>query len=358
MSLDNSLFDNEYSEDKTIKMIDFIDETNDDIDAFDKEAWAKGDGFVFPSYPIFTEKTEGMDDGLYLFAGLSNHGKSGVLLNLMEDCCSCEKNNAFGLYFSLDDSKNEIIARIIAMNELIPIGIVSKPKRYQNKITKADNDINYYNENSAAIESYRTNLEKRKQGLQNLKNKKDSFKVVDSAKINNIEDMYNYIKTIITYLQSKNINKKLIIGIDSINDINWGKRITDKEDPIAKVSKEVKKWTVEFKCPILASCHIRKLNSNRRPVLDDLKDSTVIVYEASVSFILYNDVSANGNSAKICQQRIDSEVKEPIIEMHWAKNKKSSFKGRTFMFFSPDYSKTSECNANDMTRYSALIYET
>ena len=174
MSLDNSLFDNEYSEDKTIKMIDFIDETNDDIDAFDKEAWAKGDGFVFPSYPIFTEKLEGMDDGLYLFAGLSNHGKSGVLLNLMEDCCSCEKNNAFGLYFSLDDSKNEIIARIIAMNELIPIGIVSKPKRYQNKITKADNDINYYNENSAAIESYRTNLEKRKQGLQNLKDKKDS----------------------------------------------------------------------------------------------------------------------------------------------------------------------------------------
>ena len=102
---------------------------------------------------------------------------------------------------------------------------------------------------------------------------------------------------------------------------------------------------------------MRKINANRRPVLDDLKDSTVLVYEASVTFIVYNDVSANKNNAKIFQQRLDSDEKEPILEIDWAKNKKSSYKGRTFCYFKPDYSKTLECNAEDMKRYSALIYE-
>ena len=176
-------------------------------------------------------------------------------------------------------------------------------------------------------------------------------------KANNIDEIYNYIKQILVYLKAKDPNKKLIIAIDSINDIVYNHRLKEGESVSSAIAKTVKSWTVEFDCPIFASTHMRKINANRRPVLDDLKDSTVLVYEASVTFIVYNDVSANKNNAKIFQQKLDSDEKEPILEIDWAKNKKSSYKGRTFCYFKPDYSKTLECNAEDMKRYSALIYE-
>ena len=59
---------------------DFFKETLDDLDKFDEKAWKKGDGLIFPNYPVFTEKLEGIDSGLYLFAGLSNSGKNNNII--------------------------------------------------------------------------------------------------------------------------------------------------------------------------------------------------------------------------------------------------------------------------------------
>ena len=332
---------------------DFFKETLDDLDKFDEKAWKKGDGLIFPNYPVFTEKLEGIDAGLYLFAGLSNSGKSAIMMNLLNDCCMYKENNVFGLYISLDDSNDEIIARLIAMEEKIPIGIASKPQRYKNKLENAKLN-EYYSEEYDLIEKQ---LKKREDGLEKLRKNNDKLKVIDTKKVTNIDEIYNYIKQILVYLKAKDPNKKLIIAIDSINDIVYNHRLKEGESVSSEIAKTVKSWTVEFDCPIFASTHMRKINANRRPVLDDLKDSTVLVYEASVTFIVYNDVSANKNNAKIFQQRLDSDEKEPILEIDWAKNKKSSYKGRTFCYFKPDYSKTLECNAEDMKRYSALIYE-
>ena len=334
---------------------DFFEETLEDLAEFEENAWKKGDGLELSSYPIFTEKLEGLDSGFYLFAGLSNHGKSALMMNMLYDICSNEKNNAFGLYISLDDSSNEIIARIISMTEKIPIGVSAKPQRYKNILDNADLEIAYSPEYTLIKEQ----LQKRQEGLEKLKRMNNIIKIVDNkkGKVSNIERIYNYIKKIKLYLQAKDPNKKLVIAIDSINDITLNYKVKEGETVSSEVAKTVKAWTVEFDCPIFASTHIRKINANRRPVLDDLKDSTVLVYEASVVFIIYNDVSANKNSAKIFQQKLDSETKEPILEIDWAKNKKSSYKGRTFCYFKPEYSKTLECNEEDNKRFSALVYE-
>ena len=68
---------------------------------------------------------------MYLFSGESNSGKSAAMMNIMKDLCSHEENNLFGIYYSLDDSKHEIIPRIIAMEQSIPIGVAAKPRRYE-----------------------------------------------------------------------------------------------------------------------------------------------------------------------------------------------------------------------------------
>lgn len=341
-----------------VVMEDFFATTISDIEEFNTEAWNKKDGICLPHYKNITEKLEGMDSGLYLFAGASNHGKTAIMMNLLYDACTYEPNNLFGIIFSLDDSKKEIIPRIIAMEQEIPIGVIAKPQRYRNII---DNEINNMSEdNLSDISSnailYEEYLMRREIGIENLKSKSNRIKIEDSNKIRNTDDIYNYIVKILTYIKTINEDYKIIIAIDSINDIRLSKRVNN-EDTLGEIARTVKQWTVEFNCPILASTHIRKLNGNRRPVLDDLRDSSVLVYEASVVYIVYNDVSANKQAAKIYQIRNEHSIKEPILELDWAKNKKSTYKGKSFCYFKPEFSKTIECDEEANKRYSALIYE-
>lgn len=344
-------------------MIDFFEEGKKDIDDFEKEAWDTGEGFSLPNYPIITEKLEGVSSGLYLFAGPSNAGKSAMMMNVMHDACMHEDNNLFGIYFSLDDSRNEIIPRVVAMDQRIPISVVSKPARYKNYIDAVEQNGTIETDFDKVVK-YEEYLLKRQEGLDNLRNKSNRFKIEDSVRCTTLKDIEEYIQNAIEYIKAIDPNMKLIIAIDSINDIQLDSRYSAKSnnDRIDIVSKEVKHWTVKYNLPIFASTHLRKLNGNRRPTIDDLKESNTLVYEASVIWLVYNDVSANKNAAKVyyaSEQETEGAVieKKPIIELDWAKNKKSSFKGRSFNFFSPEYSKAMECDENITKRYSALIYE-
>lgn len=332
-----------------VEMEDFFETTEQDLDEFEAYSWKKGEGYKVPSCPIFEEKLEGLESGLYLFAGESNSGKSATMMNLLFDICTHEENNLFGIYYSLDDSKNEIIPRIIAMNELIPIGVASKPQRYQKRIENAE-------EGSATYQEW---LEKRKEGIERLKNLKHRFKVVDSNTIRFAEQIYDHIKKVKIYLETIDPDYNLIIAIDALNDIRFStKRLNPGNELNSEIAKTVKEWAVEFDIPIFGSTHLRKLNANRRPVLDDLKESNEYVYESSVTWLIYNDVSKNKQAANIYYNTEDREEKMPIVELDWAKNKKSSFKGRTYFYFTPEMSKLNECTNDVMKRFDTLIYET
>lgn len=339
-----------------VVMEDFFATSLEDLNNFDENAWNKGDGLKLPHFPYITEKLEGLDSGLYLFAGKSNHGKSAAMMNLIEDACSCADNKLYSIYYSLDDSKNEIIPRLIAMDQRIPIGVAAKPQRYKNMIDEAYAKCNEF-DISTDILKYEEYLQKREVGLNNLKNNTNKIKIEDSSKIQNADDMYNHIKMVLTYLRKIDPEYKIIIAIDSINDVRLTYTPKDN-DTLAEVARVVKHWTVEFDCPIFASTHLRKLGGNRRPTLEDLKDSTVLVYEASVVWIVYNDVSENKHSAKVYQSYPnDTERRDPILEIDWAKNKKSSYKGRSFCYFSPEFSKAVECDEEAIKRFTSLIYE-
>lgn len=333
---------------RELQMEDYFETSLQDYDNFDEQAWNKGDGYKLPNYPMFTDKLEGMEAGMYLFAAESNVGKSAMMMNMMYDAATYAPNKLFGIYYSLDDSKFEIIPRIIAMDQLIPIAVASKPKRYQNMIDNAE-------ENS---DIYQAMLNKRAKGLENLRKNNNLFKIEDSSKIRCAEDMYEHMQMVQTYVKSLDPEANIIVGIDSINDIKFkDEHFKSTSDEHGFIARTVKDWTVSLNIPIFASVHLRKINQNRRPTLDDLKESGEYVYEASVVFLLFNDVSKNKNSAKIYYNHDDYEYKLPIIEIDWAKNKKSSFKGRTYNYFSPEYSKAQECDTDATKRFDALIYE-
>lgn len=332
----------------TSSMEDFFATALADYAAFDTKAWSKGGGYSLPNYKDIEERLEGLDSGMYLFAGESNSGKTTIMMNLMYDIVSHEENKLYGIYYSLDDSKDEIIARVIAMDELIPIGIVAKPQRYQAKIDEAE-------ENSAL---YMELLERRNEAIERFKTGGHFFKIEDSTRIRSGDDVLEHMRRMQVYVKAIDPDANIIVGIDSVYDVRFkGLKFSSTEEKNAYTAQQLKEWTVELDIPIFGSCHLRKLNNNRRPVLDDLKNSGEYVYEASVVWLVHNDVSKNKESATVFYSAEEYEEKRPIIEMDWAKNKKSSYKGRSYLFFVPEYSKTSECHWEDAQRYDSLVYE-
>lgn len=348
------------SDDETIVMEDYFSLSRNNYDEFDKKARTKGNGYKIPSYPFVEAKLEGLEAGLYLFSGESNSGKSAAMMNMIKDICSYEENNLFGIYYSLDDTKHEIIPRIIAMEQSIPIGVASKPRRYEEMLEDAETcDDNYT--------IYQEYLEKRQIGLDKLKSEADKFLIEDANKIKTSTDIVNHIRMVKTFLKSfyskqgdheKAEKMNVIIAIDALNDIKLDPKVygrIKKDEASEEVAKFVKDLSTQFDIVVFASSHLRKLNGNRRPTLDDLREANTLVYEASVVWLVYNDVSKNKQGAKIYWN--DNQQPGPILEMDWAKNKKSSFKGRTFNKFSPNLSQIKECSLKEMEAFENKIMQ-
>lgn len=340
---------NKKKDDKEIKMENFFKSSETDYEKFNEKAWTKGNGYKIPGYPEFEANLEGLESGFYLIAGESNSGKSALMMNLIKAISFCKENKLYGVYYSLDDSKNEIIPRIIAMDQHIPISVASKPQRYVNMIEQCDNDN---------LEIYRQQLEKREIGLSNLKEAINKFKIEDTTKIKDQDDLRNHIIQVQTFVKSIDPNMNIVIAIDSVNDIKLNFNTTSDKQKSEFVATFVKDIAVELDIIVFGSSHLRKLNGNRRPTVDDLKEANTLLYEASVLWLVYNDVSKNKNAAKIYWNDNDIENnKGAIIEIDWAKNKKSSFKGRTFTKFKPYYSLTLECKKEEAKRYDQIIYQ-
>lgn len=348
------------SDDETIVMEDYFSLSRNNYDEFDKKARTKGNGYKIPSYPFVEAKLEGLEAGLYLFSGESNSGKSAAMMNMIKDICSYEENNLFGIYYSLDDTKHEIIPRIIAMEQSIPIGVASKPRRYEEMLEDAETCGDNYT-------MYQEYLEKRQIGLEKLKSEADKFLIEDANKIKTSTDIVNHIRMVKTFLKSyytkqgndeKAEKMNVIIAIDALNDIKLDPKVygrIKKDEASEEVAKFAKDLSTQFDIVVFASSHLRKLNGNRRPTLDDLREANTLVYEASVVWLVYNDVSKNKQGAKIYWN--DNQQPGPILEMDWAKNKKSSFKGRTFNKFSPNLSQIKECSLKEMEAFENMIMQ-
>lgn len=328
---------------------DFFNKMKEDIQAFKIKARERKAGYHNPKFPAISKGLEGWEPGLYLFAAESNAGKSAFMMNIMEDLCTHAPNKLFGLYFSLDDDKNKIIPRLVAMREGVPIGVVSKPGRYEELIKDGDENAMQYQEW----------LDKAEVGLNKLSDDSSKMMVLDSMDIKNIDEMYEYIKQVVNYVKAIDPENNVVVAIDSIKDVKLSDRFpkmtsNEKADEVARTIKE---WSIELGLIILASMHLRKLNGNRRPTRDDLKDSNTLEYEASVIWLLFNDVSKNKQAAKIYHRNSEDAEKEPVIEMDWSKNKVSSYKGRTFNYFAPGFSRAVECGEDASRRFNGLLYE-
>jgi replicative DNA helicase len=150
----------------------------------------------------------------------------------------------------------------------------------------------------------------------------------------------------------------IVVAVDGLKDINFTEMNLTENEKVDTASRFLKDISVELDIIVMSTMHLRKLNGNRRPGTEDLRDSNRLEYEADVIYLVYNDVSRNKDAAKIYTRTgAEDSPKQPVLELDWAKNKMSSYKGRTFCYFAPEYSKAIERQEDDARRFNALVYQ-
>jgi replicative DNA helicase len=245
---------------------------------------------------------------------------------------------AYCLYFSLDDAANELLPRFIAIDQNIPINAVRFPKKYQD-------DVRF--------------MEKREIGMGNLRHMTNHFGLMDVNSGSSIEFIEETSKKYALDLAAIDETYQLVIFIDNFHDITvdsikFGSDNNAKYDYLAD---QLSRIGTTLDAPIICTAEFRKLNGNRRPKLDDIRETVKIIYEAKAIFLCYNEVGLRGQQSGVYWQDAgaDAEEKQPIYEMHIGKNKFGSFKGRLFYEFRPAYSMFREVPQAGAMRYSQMI---
>ncbi|MES9681737.1 DnaB-like helicase C-terminal domain-containing protein [Gottfriedia acidiceleris] len=315
------------------------------IEAVEEYSWTRGEmGGLDWGFDSLNKAFEGLNTGVHLIGGQSNIGKSSFMLQLAWQISQANQlvtperpRKAFVLYFSLDDNNNELVPRLVAIDQRIPINVVRFPKKYQDNATY---------------------MQKRAQGVITLKESVDYINMQDVNNGSDIEYIQETMEMYHVELQKVDPNYQLVVFIDNFHDITIGdeklrhKTGAEKYDHIAD---SLTKIATKYDCPIVCTAEFRKLNGNRRPTTEDLRDSVKILYEAKAVMLCYNEVSLRGQQATVHWMRPDNPNKQPVYEVHIGKNKFSSFKGRCFFEFIPEMAFSREVPEAGAVRYSQMV---
>jgi len=285
---------------------------------------------------------EGLNAGVHLIGGQSNIGKSAVCMQLAWQIAQANQNptpqrpqKAFVLYFSLDDAITELLPRFVAIDQKIPINAVRFPAKHKDDVRL---------------------MELAERGWNNIEENLLNISMLDVNAGSSIEFIEETIDKYATMLQMVDTAYQIVVVIDNFHDVTVdAKGYTEGNVKYDHIADKLSRICAKYDCPMLCTAEFRKLNGNRRPVLDDIKESGKIVYEAKAVLLSYNEVSYRNQQANVFWTDDDTQQKMPVYEMQVAKSKFGSFKGRLFFDFIPQMSYFREVPEGQVQRYNQMI---
>ncbi len=190
-------------------------------------------GITFNNFPKLSRELKLLQNDLLVVGATTGVGKSGFLLNLMNDLMTRYQC----IYFNLEMSKSNIYRRMVAINQEFAVNSIDNPSDYQKVLI------------SKAIE--------------NIKNSK----VIVNHSANNILD----IKKVIRKFKDK--NKHTVVFIDHIGYLKYQSKKSIYEESTETV-KELRKICLEYGCTIIAASQLNRSAYEAKEItLNMLKDS-------------------------------------------------------------------------------------
>lgn len=306
------------------------------LDRFEYESWSPSNVGIKTGYNCIDKAFDGgLYPGFTVVAGDSNLGKTALMTNLAWNVIQ-NNNDVYVMDFSLDDSMADKLSRMAACSGKLIINAVKTPLRYQN---------------------YPLMLIRRKNAILNLRNMTDRYRAYDASFTTFVEDINQEIIDKLVYFDKNNIKKKVVVFIDNFHDMDIRDQpnlsAKDKFDTLAQWCTD---FSAKYNITLVCSAELKKLNGVRRPQLDDLRETVKIKYAAKAVLLVYNEVHYKGESANIYYSITNNPYKQPIFEVHFAKNKYGTYKGRNFFEFYPDMAYLKECDPQAQKTYTSIVY--
>jgi replicative DNA helicase len=315
---------------------DYETEMWDAINKFETEAWSPSNVGLKSGWSSIDNAFDGgIKPGFIIIAGDSNIGKSGFISQLAWQIVE-SNDNVYVMDFSLDDPMPDKLARVIGSGNKVLLNAVKNPNNYKHLPLM---------------------IARRKVALNKLRENVHKYKAYDSTFSTFCEDIEEEIKRVQIAMEASGQKKKIVVFVDNFHDLNFKNRtgLTDKNkyDEIAQWCSDT---AIQYNIPFICSAELKKLNATRRPILDDIREAVKIKYEAKAVMLVYSEVHYKGESSEIYFLRKNDPLKQPIFEVHFAKNKFNTFKGRCFFEFYPEMARMEQVDEQSAKHYSSLIF--
>jgi replicative DNA helicase len=307
------------------------------IDEFENKAWSQKNKGLMTGWKTIDDAFDGgVHPGFIIIGGESNIGKTAFLSQLAWQISVNNGDKVFVMDFSLDDAMADKLSRIAASAGKVIINAVKTPLNYS---------------------QYPLMLVRRKNALINIRKNIANYRAYDATFSTYIEDIEAEIENKLIYFKSNNIDKRLVVCIDNFHDLNTKNKpnMSDKEkyDFMAQWCADI---AIKYDIVMICTGEFKKLNGVRRPVPDDLRESVKIKYEAKAILLVYNEVHYKGENSNIYFMKNNNPFKQPIFEVHFAKNKFNTFKGRVFFEFYPEMARMEECDQATQKNFTNQLY--
>lgn len=303
---------------------------------FENDAFNPSTKGFTTGFPELDKGLEGLQTGFHMIAGDSNMGKTGFMSQIAWQVSQLNKD-AYVMDFSLDDPMKDKIPRVVACGSKVLINAVRNPVGYA---------------------QFPEMINRRNQGMQQLVNSIDKYKVYDSSFSSMIEKIEEEIKRHKIELAANGIKKRICVFIDNFHDLETSAKEASGSDKnkYDYLAQKISDMATDLDVPIVCTGEFRKINGYRRPGVDDIRESVKIKYEAKSILLIYNEVSLKGEAAQIFFNLQGKPTKQPIFEVKFGKNKYSSYKGRIFFYFFPEMAYFQPTSAQDTKTFNNLLY--
>jgi len=303
--------ENDYRENKkTLPFKDFLAQKKDN----DESRTADLLGYKLAKFNALCSNIDGLQAGFYLISAATNVGKTAFICNLALDCIESNENTTV-IYFSLDDSRSIIVNRMIAIKSGISINKVQDAKTISN-----DLKIN---------EAYQFLVD-------------NNIDIVDSEEIRDIIQLEKKIR-----LEYK-CNKNLIVFIDGLYNLDVKSNSTMIRDVNIERANQIKRIVDIYQIPIIMTGELLKSKDKSEPSLSSIMESGKYIYNSNLILLLHDKTGTN-----------QAGKSEPTynIELLYAKNKLSHFKGKQDLIFKSRCSIFKESEAGKEAGEKEIITE-
>ena len=278
-------------------------------------------------FPLLQEKLNGIQKEFYLFTGGVGMGKSTLVTQFAWDLVEFNPDLTV-IYFSLDLSRMDVLAKIVGQVAEVPIDFVKNPY-----VTGSDFD------------------ERRRIGLEKVSAMRDRLFIIDESNGRLfIEDIRKVVKR--TRLERGGEVAVIIDPVAKIHLRNQNLSFTEKCNLLAA---ELKSISASEGVTLIATAGLPRAISNRRPTREDLEEIMGLLYDPYVVCFLYCDYLNDFETPFLEWELGKENFMIPISEITIAKNKMGSINNRIFYRYYEAYSKFKECAPAEVENYNAMV---